>query len=197
MFLPLKIRATEEVTMYYYGQEVRLRPPEHKDVSLFVQWLSNPELRNYVMMRYISEGLEERWFEGLLTRSSGVAPTQLYFVIETLNDKNAIGVVSLENINWRDREAEVGILIGESVYWGQGYGTDAMIAILKVGFDWYNLHRIFLRVIDGNVRALRSYEKCGFVLEGRLRQSIFVDGGYKDMLMMGVLADEFDSSTDE
>ncbi|MFP4343398.1 MAG: GNAT family N-acetyltransferase [Anaerolineales bacterium] len=178
--------------MYYYGRQVRLRPPERADLPLFVRWLSNPELRNYVILRYISEALEERWFEGLVEESGGGAPARLHFVIETLEDERPIGVISLEGINWRDREAEVGIIIGEPDFWGQGYGSDAMRTILGVGFRWFNLHRIFLWVIAGNARALRSYEKCGFKHEGRKREAMFIAGEYRDLLLMGMLAREFE-----
>lgn len=66
-----------------------------------------------------------------------------------------------------------------------------MRTILDVGFHRFNLHGIFLRVIVDNTRALRSYEKCGVRHEGRLRQTIFIDGAYKDMLIMGMLAKEY------
>ena len=178
--------------MDYYGKRVRLRPPERKDLPLFVQWLRNPELRQYVTVRYISLALEERWFEGLLSSTGAPSPSRLHFVIEVLEDEQAIGVISLEAINWRDREAEVGIIIGEPEFWGQGYGTDAMRAILNVGFRWYNLHRIFLHVVAGNERAVRSYEKCGFQHEGRKRDAVFIEGVYEDLLVMSILEDEFE-----
>jgi RimJ/RimL family protein N-acetyltransferase len=176
--------------MYYYGEKIRLRPPEQEDLDRFVEWLSNPELRNYLTIRYISQALEKEWFEQLVTDTAGGTPKRLHFVIETRKNLQPIGVISLENINWRDREAEVGITVGEPDFWGQGYGSDAMQAILRVGFHWFNLHRIFLRVLTDNTRAVRSYEKCGFKHEGLLRQAIFANGRYKDMFIMGMLAEE-------
>ena len=181
--------------MYYYGEKIRLRPPERADLPLFVQWLSNPEMREYVTIRYISQALEERWFENLLPNVSGAAPERLHFVIETLEEAQPIGVIGLENINWRDRETEMGIIVGEPDFWGRGYGSDALRTVLEVGFRWYNLHRIFLRVVADNTRAVRSYEKCGFVHEGRQREAAFINGSYKDLLLMSVLENEFNSDT--
>lgn len=177
--------------MHYDGKLVRLRPPEAEDVPLFVQWLSNPELRYYVTIRYISEALEKRWFEGLVPSTGGAAPNRLHFVIETLEDRRPIGVVGLEDINWRDRNSEFGIIVGEPDFWGKGYGSDALRTILDVGFRWFNLHRIFLHVVAENARAIRSYEKCGFAHEGCLRDAVFIDGAYHDLLLMSVLAHEF------
>ncbi len=178
--------------MLYHGERVRLRPPERKDLPQFVTWLSNPELRAYITVRYISEALEERWFERLLDKTGGGAPSDLHFVIETQEQGVPIGVISLMDINWRDRDAEAGVVIGDPQYWGQGYGTDAMLTLLQVGFRWYNLHRIYLRVVTDNARAVRSYEKVGFQHEGTLREAAFVNGVYRDLLLMSVLDREYE-----
>lgn len=180
----------KEGTLFYYGELVRLRPPERSDLRQFVNWLREPELRHYTTMRYISDALEERWFEKLLTETSGPTPARLHFVIETREGGVPLGVISLMSINWRDRHAEAGIIIGEQDYWGKGYGTDAMRTLLDIGLKWYGLHRIHLYVIAGNERAIRSYEKCGFQHEGRLREAMFVDGTYRDLLVMSLLAGE-------
>ncbi len=179
--------------MYYNGEMVRLRPPEREDLPLFVEWLSNPDLRKFVTIRYISLGLEEQWYERLLESTGQMPPGRLHFVIEAIDSAQPIGVISLENINWCDRASEVGIIVGDQAYWGKGYGTDAMRVLLRVGFDWYNLHRIDLRVIADNERAIRSYEKCGYQHEGRMREAMFVGGEHKDVLLMSILEDEFRS----
>ncbi|MDY0019478.1 MAG: GNAT family protein [Anaerolineae bacterium] len=183
--------------MYYYGDKVRLRPSERDDIPMFVRWLSNPELRQYVTVRYISRALEERWFEELVSTVGGSAPACLHFVVETLEDEKPIGVVGLERINWLDREAEFGIIIGEPEFWGKGYGSSALRALLAVGFRWYNLHRIFLYVVADNKRAIASYEKCGFVHEGTLRDAIFIDGAYKAVLVMSMIEGEFKPDASE
>lgn len=177
--------------MYYNGKMIRLRPPEADDVPLFVRWLSNPELRYYVTIRYTSEALERQWFEGLVSAAGVAAPDRLHFVIETLEGAQPIGLVGLYGINWRDRSAEFFIIVGEPDFWGKGFGSDALRAILDVGFRWFNLHRIFLYVVAENTRAIRAYEKCGFQHEGRLREAVFIDGAYHDLLLMSILAPEF------
>ena len=86
---------------------------------------------------------------------------------------------------------EIGIVIGEKEYWNQGYGTEAIVTVLRFMFTEMNLHRVMLRVFDFNHRAQRCYEKCGFVLEGRLRQSFYHQGQYCDELVMGLLRDDY------
>ncbi|MDF1512914.1 MAG: GNAT family protein [Anaerolineae bacterium] len=182
--------------MYYDGELVRLRPPERTDLTTFVSWLKNPALRQYITIRYISDALEERWFESYLEDMRDQSPGRLHFVIELKASGQPIGVISLEGINWRDRVAEVGIIIGDPDYWEQGYGTDAMRTILSIGFDWYNLYRISLNVVHDNTRAISVYEKCGFQVEGRMRDAIFIDGEYRDLLLMSILKDEMPGGDD-
>ena len=177
--------------MIYNGELVRLRPPEREDCPLFVSWLQNPVLRQHITIRNISDAMEERWFERLLNDTSRNPPGCLHFVIELLTSADPIGVVAFDSINWRDRDAEVGIIVGDPEFWGHGYGSDALRTMLGVGFHWYNLHRIHLYVVNTNTRAIRTYEKCGFQHDGRLREAAFIDGQYQDLLLMSILEDEF------
>jgi RimJ/RimL family protein N-acetyltransferase len=102
-----------------------------------------------------------------------------------------IGFVSLDGIKWLSRDAWVGIGIGERDYWGKGYGTEAMRLILRHAFCQLNLHRVSLSVFDYNQRAIRSYEKAGFVREGLLPQFLEREGRRYDLILMGILRSEW------
>ena len=86
----------------------------------------------------------------------------------------------------------VAIGIGEADFWSKGYGTDAMGVMLRFGFTELNLHRISLTVFEQNPRGIRSYEKCGFKHEGRIRDFLLRDGKRSDMLHMGILHREWE-----
>ncbi len=86
----------------------------------------------------------------------------------------------------------MGISIGEKEYWGKGYGTDAMRVVLRYAFTELNLHRVSLTVFEYNPRAIRSYEKAGFTLEGREREAVFRSGKRTDMIYMGVLREDWE-----
>ncbi len=171
------------------GEKVRLRPIERDDLPRFVEWFSDPEVRRYLGM-YLPFSLaqEERWFEHLQDQLEKQKVVML--TIET-SDGAHIGNVSLFDINWKERHAELGITIGEKDYWNQGYGSDAVRTMLGLAFDEMNLHRVFLRVHEDNVRGIRCYENVGFQSEGTLRESVFREGTYRDMLMMSILESEF------
>jgi RimJ/RimL family protein N-acetyltransferase len=115
------------------------------------------------------------------------------FVIETLTEQRNIGFVGLDGdgINSPHRDAFVGISIGPEELWGKGYGTDAMEIILRYAFTELNLHRVSLNVFAYNTRAIRSYEKCGFRVEGRERSRLHRDGQRFDVIYMGLLRAEW------
>jgi RimJ/RimL family protein N-acetyltransferase len=109
------------------------------------------------------------------------------FHIHTLEDDRLIGSLGLDGEIKVHGDAFVGIGIGDPAYWGQGYGTDAMKIILRYAFMELNLHRVSLDVFDYNPRAIHSYEKAGFRLEGRQRQMMRREGQRWDVIYMGIL----------
>jgi len=114
------------------------------------------------------------------------------FMIRTLTDDRLIGFVGLGGINWNNGDGWIGIGIGKREDWSKGYGADALRIILRFAFTELNLHRVSLSVYANNPRAIRSYEKAGFTLEGRLRQVVHRDGQRADEVFMGVLREEWE-----
>jgi len=172
--------------MAIQGKRLRLRGIERSDIPAFLRWFNDPEVRSYLQMYMpMSTAQEELWFEAQLKDQD-----RHLFGIETLEGK-LIGNLGIEGIDWKNRSATLGIVIGEKDYWGQGYGTEAVTTLLRFIFTEMNLHRVSLAVYEYNQRAIRCYKKCGFELEGRKRQARFHDGKYYDELIMGVLRKEF------
>lgn len=118
-------------------------------------------------------------------------PNSFSFAICTLSDNCTIGYIGMWVESWASGEAWVGIGIGERDYWGKGYGTDAMQVILRYAFTELNLFRVSLAALGSNARAIRSYEKCGFVREGEVRDAARYDGQYFTEVGMGILRDEW------
>ena len=111
------------------------------------------------------------------------------YVIEA--DGKVIGQCALFNVDEIARTAELGITIGDAAYWGRGYGRESVRLLLSVAFRYRHLHKVWLYVHAGNERARRAYAACGFVEEGRLRAHVWSDGRYDDLLVMGILAKEW------
>jgi RimJ/RimL family protein N-acetyltransferase len=179
-----------------YGQRVRLRHVEREDLPQFVEWLNDPEVyQGLAMFTPLSLSEEEEWFENMLKSAKEERP----LCIEAQQDDvwQLIGNSSFFSIDWRNRSAELGIFIGDKSYWNQSYGSEVMKVLLRHGFSTLNLHRVFLQVFEDNPRAIRSYEKAGFVHEGRQRQAEYHDGQFHDVLWMSVLRPEWVEQLEE
>lgn len=106
-------------------------------------------------------------------------------------DGICIGFCGLTNLNETNRTCELGIGIGDPANWGYGYGREAVRLLLDYAFRLRNFRRVWLLVHADNERAIRAYQACGFVEEGRLREHVWSDGRHVDAVTMGVLRDEW------
>jgi RimJ/RimL family protein N-acetyltransferase len=113
------------------------------------------------------------------------------FAIRTLSDDRLVGLIGLYTTFPAQREASLGIQIGERADWGRGYGTDALRVLLRYAFAELNLVRVSLSFLEGNDRAQRSYEKCGFTYEGCERQAWAYEGRRWNEIYMGLLREEW------
>jgi RimJ/RimL family protein N-acetyltransferase len=178
------------------SKRVRLRAVEREDLPRFQRWLNDEEvyagLTIYLPLSLVDE---EKWFEDMTK-----APADEHLLAIEICQGDAwvpVGSCGFHNVDHRVRSAEVVIFIGEKPYWNQGYGTQVMRMFLRHGFDTLNLNRIYLRVFETNLRAIRSYERAGFLHEGRMRQAMYRNGRYIDVLLMSVLRQEWEALAQE
>jgi RimJ/RimL family protein N-acetyltransferase len=111
------------------------------------------------------------------------------FAIEA--DGTFIGQCALFRFDDIAHTCMLGITIGDKAYWGRGYGRDALTVLLDYAFRLRNMRRVTLSVNGTNERAIRAYQACGFVEEGRLRKHVWSAGEYIDLVYMGVFRDEW------
>jgi RimJ/RimL family protein N-acetyltransferase len=154
-------------------------------------WMNDREVTRFLEAgRYpLSLASERAWAERAAQANDFANVT---LAIETL-DGIHIGNCGIHNTSPEHRKGTLGIAIGEKTYWGRGYGADAVRCLLRLAFERMNLRRVELTVLDFNERARACYRKCGFVEEGRLRQERFVEGGYTDTIVMGLLREEWEA----
>jgi RimJ/RimL family protein N-acetyltransferase len=107
------------------------------------------------------------------------------------HDGRCIGSVRLHSFEWSSRAARLAIGLFAPDTWGRGLGSEAIRLVLRCAFEGYGLHRVGLRVLDSNPRAIRAYEKCGFVREGHERETVFMDGVWHGDVIMGCLDRDF------
>lgn len=179
-----------------YGKRIRLRAVEREDLRIFHDWVNDPEVtRGLALYLPMSTVEEEHWYENMLKRDAH----EKTFSVEARKGKGwkLIGNCGVFELSPVHRGGELGIMIGAKEEWDKGYGAETMTLLLRHCFETLNLNRAFLRVYAENVRAVRSYEKAGFVLEGRLREAVYKHGKYDDILVMSVLRSEWMSRPKE
>lgn len=131
---------------------------------------------------YPPRSVWERWYENQKN-------TPFSWVIDL--GGRCIGTAGFHQLNEADKSARYRIGIFDPAYHGMGIGTAATKLLLKYGFETMHLHRIDLKVLEYNRRAIRCYEKCGFQQEGVLRESAYIDGKFYADILMGILDREF------
>lgn len=171
------------------GKLVNLRAMEIGDAERAHRWMNDREVTEHLNMRYpLSMAAEQAYVAG--NASSPIGFDAPAFAIET-KDGIHIGGLNFHRTAPEDRKALLGISIGDKAYWSRGYGTDAIVTLLRFAFDEMNLHRVELTVRAPNERARACYRKCGFVDEVLMRQAVYAHGAYIDEYVMAVLRDEF------
>ncbi|MBT1247869.1 GNAT family N-acetyltransferase [Thermosipho sp. 1223] len=170
---------------------VRLRAYKKEDIDIVLEYINDPEVKKYLVpgipFPFRKED-EEKWYQNLDPFS-----TKSYsFDIETLEGKEYIGGCGINDVDWKNSVAVVGIFLGKP-HWNKGYGTDAMKVLVRFIFEEMNINKIKLYVYSFNKRAIKSYEKVGFKKEGVLREEIFRNGKYHDVYVMGILKKEWQS----
>lgn len=177
----------ETQVVFLRGKKVVLRPIFKTDLQHIVRWINDPEVREFLnAFLPQNDQDEEEWLARLGKNKS----SDVVLLIETCEGK-PIGLMGLHRINWLDRTATTGALIGEKEYWGKGFGTEAKLLLLDYAFNTLNLRRICSDVLAFNGRSYAYLKKCGYKEEGIKRQHIFRNGEYYDLIQLAVFRDEF------
>lgn len=160
-----------------------------EDLDLYHKWRNDLEV-----MQFTSPSLDV--YQKETTRNFvnqvilGNDTAKSYIMVEK-DTEVSMGIVSLINIDYKNRNAECIIDIGEKEYWGNGYGTEGLKILLDFAFYEMNLHRVMLKVFSFNERAVKLYDKIGFEKEGVSRECLFRNGEWHDIVHMGILQEEY------
>lgn len=177
----------------FHGDLVRITLEEPETLAKAeARWQLDSEfvrLTDSEPIRLSSEKRIREWFVDNRI-DKGFPPERHLFSVRTLAEDQLIGFLGLY-VDLIHSDAWVGIGIGERDFWSKGYGTDMMKVCLRYAFLELGLQRVTLALHEYNTRALRSYEKAGFCVEGRTRQGVLREGRRTDVIWMGILREEW------
>ena len=165
------------------GQRVKLTEIRPEDKSCLRQWINDASLvRLHGPFRPVSAMSHEVWFAAI-----GKDPHHVHLAIRPSQSEEIIGLVQLFNMHQVFRSVELTIRIGADQQRGRGAGSEAVSLAADFAFRDLNLERLYLHVFADNERAVRAYTRAGLETEGTLRRAAFVDGRWRDVLVMAKL----------
>lgn len=174
--------------MFIEGTSIYLREVRESDVKLetYYQWMNDSENTRYLESRFFPQSMESiRKYVKDAEQNPNIVFLAVILPGPCPDLDKHIGNIKL-SIDWKNRFAEVGIIIGKT-HWSQGHGTEALKLIVEYAFGKLNLHKLWAGILRPNIGSLNMFHKAGFVDEGVLKSQYFTDGGYTDDIMVGII----------
>lgn len=170
------------------GQIVTLRAIEQHDLQMLHKWTNDPEIQYWLGGWHFPTNLNNQnsWFSTLDVNS-----TNQRFAIE-IEGLGLIGTANLVNIDWKNKNAFHGMLLGDKDIRGKGLGVDTVMAIMKFAFEELGLERLDGSMIEYNEASLKMYiQKCGWREEGRQRNWYFRKNRFWDKILVGITKSDY------
>lgn len=173
----------------YTGKLIKLREYREADIPHAQTFINDPDIK-FNMTPGVPWPLtlkdEQQFIHGITSGQDNYC-----FAIETLDTGAYIGGCGINWLDWKNSRAMIGIFIGPAEFQGRGYGTDAMHVLISFIFNEMNIRKIKLLVYAFNERAVKCYQKCGFVVEGIKKAEVFKQGAYHDEIEMALFREDW------
>lgn len=169
------------------GEKVLLRAVEKEDLEFLRKMINDPEMERAVVgwSFPISKIEQEKWFENQIQNKNNIR-----YIIEV--DKKSIGLATITNIDWKNRKACHGVKLFSNEVKGKGYGTDTVNTIMKYAFEELQLNKLYSTILEYNIPSLNLYKKCGWHVDGILRESTFKQNKYVNELAVSILKKDYE-----
>ncbi len=169
--------------------DVRLRILSETDLNQIMTWVNDQEVNNFITrVLPMSREAELQWINSLIGSTTDVVLGICY--VEN-GKETLIGTCGLHHIDWINRNATLGIVIGIKSYWNHNCGSKALFLLIKYAFDQLNMHRLSSSAFDENEGSIALQKKCGLVEEGRRREALFRHGKFYDEVLFGLLRADY------
>lgn len=168
-------------------RRVYLRALEPDDYKTSIAWRKDDAIWDMLggTKYFVSEAYEKSWVEKTIFDSK-----DLKLAVCLKENNRYIGNVYMTDINMTNRSCLSHVLIGDKEFWGQGYAREALMLAIDYMFKERNIHRIQANVLESNTASLRMHEKCGYKIEGILRDAVYKAGKYQNQYVLSILKTE-------
>jgi [ribosomal protein S5]-alanine N-acetyltransferase len=166
------------------GARVALAPPLPSYVDDYLRWFSDPAVTRYLNLRNPPAREQEEEF----LRRMAAADTEVFWAI--LVGERHIGSTGVHGLDWRNRTAHTGIVIGERDCWGQGYATEAIRLRTAYAFNELGLETLTTQVYAPNEASRRALQRAGYREVGWLRRHVYFEGEFHDVWLGEMLRGE-------
>lgn len=168
---------------------VFLRAFEPDDYKTIIKWRRDNEINSMLggTKYFFSEENEKQWVQNAIKDTSNIR-----LAICTVEGNIHIGNIYITDINYINRSCHSHIMIGDKSYWNGGYATEAMQLIIDFMFQERGMNRIVANVLEHNKASIRMLEKCGYKIEGMMRQSVYKNGHYHNQVIMSLLREDYE-----
>lgn len=165
------------------GKAISLRKMQESDTPNIVKWRNSEKVRKYfIYQTRITEEDHKNWIVDKVLTGEVVQ-----FIICENESGSDIGSVYIKDINMLHKKAEYGIFISEE-FQGKGFGTEVAELMLQYAFEVVGMHKIYLRVLADNSRAIKAYEHAGFKQEAYLVDEVFIGNEFKNLILMASIS---------
>lgn len=166
-----------------YGERVYLRPISSEDTELILKWRNSDAVRPYFIYQkpFTREG-HLRWLKTMIETGNGYQ-----FIVCTVDYDQPIGCTYLRDYDRENQKIEYGVFLGSDEVKGKGIGTEILGLTLRFAFEELHVHKVFARVFSDNNASIKSFLKCGFEKEAYLRDEVYVNGQYRDIVLLGII----------
>ncbi len=176
------------INPFLTGEKIYLRAVEPGDEEVIASSENNPDARAALYIALPSS--KEIQLSRLKQKSQD--HSTIFLIICKVDTGQPIGCTAFVRIDWVGRMATFYIAIAEKENWSKGYGKEATKLMIDYAFGQLNMNRVQLHVSSENPRAVKVYEKTGFIKEGTLRQAMYYDNHYIDFYLMGILKEDWE-----
>ncbi len=176
-----------------YGERIYLRPIVEDDTDMVLEWRNSENVvKNFIYRKQITKSEHLEWLKNKVDKGL----VHQFIICDNVGD-TPYGCVYIPHFDDENNKAECGIFLGDNKNRPRGIGAEAMKMVLDYCFEQLNVHKVVTRVLAFNKASLKMNERAGYVQEAYLKDELYIDGKYEDVVLFGAVNPYVLSGNDE